>query len=139
MSRVKNIALIIMLSGLLLSLIHCQSFPGDQGPEEEHVSRLLTDVKSVRTQQGEHLAGYLAEYDWNFETRRVFAAFEIQKYEKGERLLLIGRFTGDSVCMSYADQINADFPVFRVLKAEPGTAKKKFALIPLPHMALGKS
>jgi len=100
---------------------------------------MLTVAKSVRSQRGEILAGYLAEYDLNFQTLRVFAAFEIQKYEKGERLLLIGRFTGDSVRMSYGDQINADFPVFRVLKAEPGTAEKKFALIPLPYVALGKS
>ena len=124
----KRILLVATLFGLLFPTVSCQ--PLKEGvPVEEFEVNILTEAESVRTRLGDYLGGYLAEYELDFQKHRIFAAFEIQKYEKGERLRVIGRFTDDYVRMSYGDQINADFPVFRIQRAKPATLEKKVGQI----------
>jgi hypothetical protein len=125
----KKIMLVATLFGLLFSTVSCQDFLKEGVPVEEFEVNILTEAESVRTRLGDYLGGYLAEYELDFQKHRIFAAFEIQKYEKGERLRVIGRFTDDYVRMSYGDQINADFPVFRIQRAKPATLEKKVGQI----------
>jgi hypothetical protein len=89
------------------------------GPSREFEVRILSDAVSVQTQRGERLGGYIAEYTLDFRKHRTFVALEILRYEKGETLAVRGYFLEDSVRMSFGGQPEADFPVFRVRRAEP--------------------
>jgi hypothetical protein len=124
MNKGQRFLVMTVLYGLLLPLIGCQDLPHRGEPMEELSAKILTESKSVRTRLGEYLAGYLAEYESNFEMHRVFLALEIQKYERGEKLAVKGRFTQDSVRMSYANRVDVDFPVFEIEKAEPARPKE---------------
>ncbi len=119
MSRRRTILPPVLVCGLLSLLAGCGRPPERGIAVDEFDVRLLTDAVSVRSRLGEPLGGYLAQYELNFEMRRIFIALDILKYEKGESLMVKGTPTDDSVRMSYADQIDAEFRVIRVLKAEP--------------------
>jgi hypothetical protein len=119
MSRARRICLTAVLFGFLFSLLNCQPFPERQGPVDEFAVSVLTNAKSIRTRLGEVLAGYLAEYELNLKKHRIFISLELPKYGKGERLTVRGRFVDDSVRISFGDQLNADVPVFHILRAAP--------------------
>ena len=125
MSRSRTIRLAAVLFGFLLPLLGCQGLPHGGASAEGFEVKILTDVTSVRTRLGEYLEGYLAEYDSHLEKHRVFMALDIQKYVKGERLTVRGRFVDDSVRISYGDQMNTEVPVFRILRAAPAPPEKK--------------
>ncbi|MGZ7046311.1 MAG: hypothetical protein ACXVJK_08305 [Candidatus Aminicenantales bacterium] len=119
MSRSQRIHLAAVLFGFLLPLLGCQGLPHGGASVEGFEVKILTNGKSIRSRLGEVLAGYLAEYELNLQKHRVFISLEILKYGKGERLTVRGRFVDDSVRISYGDQMNAEVPVFRILRAAP--------------------
>jgi hypothetical protein len=123
MSGKRTISATVLSCVLLILLSDCERLPQGRATVVELSVRILTDSLFVRSRHGEPLGGFLAEYELDFQTHRIFIALEIQKYEKGERLMVEGNFMDDSVRMPYADQINADFPVFHIQKAEPAPAK----------------
>ena len=125
MSRPRRIHLAALLFGYLLPLLGCQGLPHGGASVEGFEVTILTDAISVRTQPGEYLEGYLAEYDSRLEKHRVFMALEIQKYVKGERLTVRGRFVDDSVRLAFGDQWDAEVPVFHILRAGPASPEKK--------------
>ncbi|MGZ5452864.1 MAG: hypothetical protein ACXW2R_01445 [Candidatus Aminicenantales bacterium] len=79
--------------------------------------KIISDAASVRTSQGEYVEGYLAEYDAEFQKQRMFMTLEIAHYLKGERLIVTGRFTEDSVRMPLRDQNQENVSVFEVERA----------------------
>jgi hypothetical protein len=125
MSRSRRIHLAAVLFGFLLPLLGCQGLPHGGASVEGFEVKILTDAISVRTRLGEYLEGYLAEYDSRLEKHRVFMALEIQKYVKGERLTVRGRFVDDSVRIAFGDQWDAEVPVFHILRAGPASPEKK--------------
>ncbi|MGA2532561.1 MAG: hypothetical protein ABSG19_05935 [Candidatus Aminicenantales bacterium] len=128
MSRAQRIRFTAVLFGFLFPLVNCQPFPARKGPVDKFDINVLTNAQSIRTRLGGVLAGYLAEYELNLQKHRVFISLEILKYRKGERLTVRGRFVDDSVRISYGDQMNAEVPVFHILRAAPAppaTPEKK--------------
>ena len=125
MNSVKKILVIAVLYSLFFPLINCQFFQNRKGRDGEFDVNILTDAKSVRSRLGDYLTGYLAEYQSNFEKHRIFIDLEILRYRKGETLAVEGNFTDDSVRMSYGEQINGDFPIFHIQRAEPRMREKK--------------
>jgi len=108
-----------VLIGFLCTLVSCEQFPVREAPVVEFEVKILTEATSVRTKLGDYVAGYLAEYNWDFQKDTIFMALEIQKYEKDERLAVRGSFADDFVSISYGGRVNASFRVFRVRKAAP--------------------
>jgi hypothetical protein len=80
---------------------------------------IVSDALFVRTGQGDYVDGYLAEYYTDFRRERMFIVMEIARYLKGERLKVIGEFTGDSVRITLEDQEQEKVPVFLVERAAP--------------------
>ena len=88
-------------------------------PPQEHNVKIVSDAQFVRTRGGEHLDGYFAEYRVRFEKKRMFMAFDITRYDKGEWLTVTGRFANDHVQMPLGDGGAVDVPVFHVRRAAP--------------------
>lgn len=114
----------VLTAGVLMAFLHCS----DTGPvrlTDEFAAevRILKDAESVRTRQGERLAGYLAEYEEDFQPHRVFLSLEILRYEKGERLAVKGGLSRDTVSISYGGQSALEVPVVYVRKAGPAGTK----------------
>lgn len=108
----------VLLAGLFL-----QGGCGTSGegwvPPEEHNVRIVSEAQFVRTRSGEYFDGYFAEYEDRFESKRMFMALDITRYDKGERLTVTGRFSDDHVGMPLDDRQAVDVPVFHVHKAAP--------------------
>jgi hypothetical protein len=115
----EKVLAMAVLIGFLFPLVRCEQFPERGAPVVEFEVKVLTEAKSVRTKLGDYVAGYLAEYNWDFQKDTIFMALEIQKYEKDERLAVKGSFTDDFAYISYGGRINASFRVFHVQKAAP--------------------
>jgi hypothetical protein len=109
--------------GLLSFLVCCQDYPHRGAEVKEFDIKILKEAESVRSRQGERLAGYLAEYEEYFQARRIFLSLEILKYEKGERLNVKGALSEDTVRISCGGQPAADVPVLFVRKAAPADVK----------------
>jgi hypothetical protein len=108
-----------VIIGLLFLQLGCQPIFKWRAPVWDYPVKILSDAKFVRTRHGEYVDGYLAEYELQFLTKRMFIVLEIQKYMNDDRLIVTGRPTQDSVQMSYGDQIDVQVPVFYVDKAAP--------------------
>jgi hypothetical protein len=80
---------------------------------------IISEAAFLRTQRGDYVDGYLADYEWEFQKQRMFMALELTPYLKGDRLLVTGRFLDDRVRMAVAGQPEADVPVFLVERAKP--------------------
>ena len=103
MDRVPNAFWPALLLGLAFALSGCDSGSRTWVPPQEEQVTIISDAAFVRTGQGDFVDGYLAEYHTDFQKRRMFMALEIPHYLKGDRLIVTGRFTGDSVRMSSGD------------------------------------
>jgi hypothetical protein len=125
MIRLEKVPPVALLLSLFLPLFGCQPRANRSGPVEDLNIRVLTDSMSVRTRGGERLDGYLAEYVSAYEKHRIFIALEILKYEKDERLTVMGSFGKDAVGLSFGDQPETEFPVFEIIKAEPTPVEKR--------------
>lgn len=113
----------VLLPGLLLGLAliqaGCQSEYRPWIPPQEYKAKIVSDAAFVRTNQGEYVDGYLVEYESDFQKLRMFMVLEIPHYSKGERLIVTGRLTDDSVRMPFGDDPQERFPVFQVERAQP--------------------
>ena len=108
-----------MIIGSLFLQIGCQAGFKPGIPNQTYAVKLISDAEFVRTGHGNSVDGYLVEYESQFQKQWMFMVLEIQKYVKDERLVVTGRFTEDSVKMSYKDHIDAKVPVFLVGRAAP--------------------
>jgi len=108
-----------LLLGLAFVQAGCRSGLHPWVPPEECKVTIVSDAAFVRTGQGDHVDGYLAEYNTDFRKERMFMVLEITHYLKGDRLILNGRFTGDSVRMPFRDKKQEKVPVFLVERAKP--------------------
>lgn len=118
----RSVAAALTVS-LLSCLLCCQEFPHRGSEIKEFEVKILKEAESVRTRQGERLAGYLAEYEEDFQARRIFLSLEILRYEKGERLTVKGSIAEDSVRLAYGGQPALEVPVVYVRKAGPAGTK----------------
>lgn len=107
-----------VLAGLFL-LGGCRQDSGRWVPPQAHNVKIVSEARFVRTEAGQYLDGYFAEYGDRFESKQMFMALDLTRYEKGERLTVTGRFADDRVRMSFDGRPAADVPVFHVQKAEP--------------------
>ncbi len=123
MSPTRRSIRFALACGLLASFIGCQDFSRRGGEDVEFEVKILKDAEAVRSRLGERLSGYLAEYEKDFQARKVFLSLEILKYEKGERLSVKGGLSEDTVSISYGGQLAADVPVLYVRKAGPAGTK----------------
>jgi hypothetical protein len=114
----------VLTAGVLMAFLRC-SDTGPVRPTDEFAAevKVLKDAESVRTRQGERLAGYLAEYQEDFQPRRVFLSMEILRYEKGERLTIKGDIGLDTARISYGGQPALEVPIVYVHKAGPAGPK----------------
>jgi hypothetical protein len=108
-----------LILGLAFVQAGCRSGLHPWVPPEDCKVKIISDAAFVRTSQGDYVDGYLAEYNTDFRKERMFMALEIPHYLKGDRLIATGRFTGDSVRMSFGDQKQEKVPVFLVERAAP--------------------
>lgn len=109
---------VVLLAGLFL---HGGCGTSGEGwvPPEEHNVRIVSEAQFVRARSGEYFDGYFAEYQMRFESKRMFMALDITRYDKGERLTVTGRFADDHVPMPLDGGAAVDVPVFHVQKAAP--------------------
>lgn len=119
MRRVSSSLGPALLLGLALVQAGCRSGLHPWVPPEECKVRIVSDAAFVRTGQGDYVDGYLAEYDTDFRRERMFMVLEIPHYLKGDRLIVTGRFIGDSVRLPPGDRSRDKFPVFEVERAKP--------------------
>jgi len=115
--RILKILLPSVFLGLAFFQAGCQSNLHPWVPSEDYKVKIISDAEFVRTGQGEYIEGYLAEYDAEFQKQRMFMTLEIAHYLKGERLIVTGRFTEDSVRMPLRDQNQENVSVFEVERA----------------------
>lgn len=113
----------VLLAGLLAGLAIAQAGCGSGGrpwiPSEAHKVKVVSEAAFARTAGGDYVDGYFAEYESEFQKRRMFMALEIVRYVNGDRLLVTGRFSGDFVRMASGDPALDKVPVFEVEKARP--------------------
>lgn len=119
MNRVPKALRPVLLVGLAFALSGCDSSHWTWIPPEERKVTLISDAEFVRTGQGDFVDGYLAEYHADFTKRRMFLVLEIPRYLKGDRLIVTGRLTGDSVQRSFGAEKEEKVPVFEVERARP--------------------
>jgi len=119
MKRVPQALWPALLLGLAVAQSGCESSSWTWVPPEEEKVTIISDAAFVRTDQGDFVDGYLAEYHTDFKKQRMFLVLEIPHYLKGDRLIITGRFTGDSVRMSFGDRDQEKAPVFEVERAAP--------------------
>lgn len=119
MNRVPKALRPALLLGLAFALSGCDSSPWTWVPPEEKKVTIISDAVFVRTGQGDFVDGYLAEYHSDFNKQRMFMVLEIPRYLRGDRLIVTGRFTGDSVQRSFGAENEKKVPVFEVERARP--------------------
>lgn len=119
MSRAPEILLLSLAFGLALGQSGCQSDGRPWVPPQDLNVAIVSDAAFVRTGRGDFVDGYLADYESEFQKRRMFMVLEIPRYLKGERLTVTGRFTGASVRLSFAGRPPEEVPVFEVERAVP--------------------
>jgi hypothetical protein len=113
----------VLLLGLALVQAGCDSAGYQWVPPEDYKVKVVSDASFVRTSQGDYVDGYLAEYDVEFQHKRMFMILELTPYLKGDRLLITGKFTGDTVRMNSGAQGQEKVPVFEVERAKPNVPK----------------
>jgi len=116
---VTRFLLTALLAGLAFMQAGCRSASRPWVPPEDCKVKILSDAAFVRTSRGDYVDGYLAEYNTDFQKERMFMVLEIPCYARDDRLIVTGRFTGDSVRMSFGDQKQEKVPVFLVERAKP--------------------
>jgi len=119
MRRALEVLLLGLAFGSALGQAGCQSDGRPWVPPEEHKVKVVSEAAFARTSGGDYIDGYLAEYESEFQKRRMFMALEIVRYVNGDRLLVTGRFSGDFVRMASGDPALDKVPVFEVEKARP--------------------
>ena len=119
MNRVPKALWPALLLGLAFALSGCDSSSWTWVPPEEEKVTIISDAAFVRTGQGDFVDGYLAEYHTDFKKQRMFMVLEIPHYLKGDRLIVTGRLTGDSVQLSFGAENEEKIPVFEVERARP--------------------
>jgi len=119
MNRVPKTLWPALLLGLAFALSGCESGSWTWVPPEEDKVTIISDAVFVRTGQGDFVDGYLAEGHQDFQKQRMFLVLEIPHYLKGDRLIVTGRRTGDSVQMSLGAEKKEMIPVFQVEQARP--------------------
>jgi hypothetical protein len=112
-----------LLVGLAIAQAGCQSEGRSWVPPQDHKVTVVSDAAFVRTSRGDFVDGYLADYESEFQKRRMFMVLEIPRYLKGDRLVVTGRFTGDSVRLSFAGRPLEEARVFEVERAVPDVPK----------------
>lgn len=123
MRRAAKLLLPALVLGLGLAQAGCDSGLHEWVPPEDHNVKIVSAAAFVRTSQGEYVDGYLAEYEDQFRKQRMFMALEIQPYLEGDRLIVTGRFTGDTVRLPPGDRSRDEIPVFEVEQAKPNVPK----------------
>jgi hypothetical protein len=111
--------LAVLLAGLAMAQAGCRSEHRSWTPPDELKVKIVSEAAFVRTDRGDYIDGYLAEYESEFQKRRMFMALEIVRYDDGDRLIVTGRFNGDFVRRPSDDPALAKVPVFEVEKAKP--------------------
>jgi len=119
MRRGLEVLLAGLLAGLAIGQAGCRSESRPWSPPDELKVKIISDAAFVRTEGGDYLDGYLAEYESEFQKRRMFMALELVRYDDGDRLIVTGRFNGDFVRWPSGDPAPAKVPVFEVEKAKP--------------------
>jgi hypothetical protein len=119
MRRALETLLLGLAFGSALGQAGCQSDGRPWVPPEEHRVKVVSEAAFVRTGRGDFVDGYLAEYHTDFKKQRMFMVLEIPHYLKGDRLIVTGRLTGDSVQLSFEAENDEKIPVFEVEKTRP--------------------
>jgi hypothetical protein len=119
MGRAFRIFLPSLLLGLALAQAGCDAESRRWVPPQEHKVTIVSDATFVRTSRGDYVDGYLAVYDSEFQRQRMFMVLDIPHYLKGDRLILTGRFTDDSVRRPFGDRGPEEVRVFEVERAAP--------------------
>lgn len=123
MRRAPEILLASLLLGLALVHAGCDSAGYQWVEPEEYKVKVVSDASFIRTSQGDYVDGYLAEYVTQFQNKRMFMVLELTPYLKDDRLIVTGKFTGDSVRMALGAQGQEKIPVFEVEQAKPNIPK----------------
>ncbi len=108
-----------VLIGLAFVHARCQSQLRPWVPPQDVKAKIVSEATFVRTGLGEYVEGYLAEYESEFETKTVFMVLELPCYRLGDRLIVTGRLTDDSVRLPPRDRTEGRIPVFVVDRAVP--------------------
>ncbi len=120
----------MIVLGLLLATAGCRPFPHAGSSLTEFKATILSDAVSVRSRLGNHFYGYRASYESDFRKSYVFLAFEITKYEAGEKLDVRGYFRPDSIRMPEGEAVGEMLPVFFVWGAAPPAGKRSIPVLP---------
>jgi hypothetical protein len=119
MRRGLDVLLAGLAFGLALGQAGCQSDARPWVPPQDHPVTLVSEAAFVRTGRGDFVDGYLADYESEFQKRRMFLVLEIARYPKGDRLVVTGQFTGDRVRLAFGGRPPEEVPVFEVERARP--------------------
>ncbi len=119
MRRALEILLPGLLLGLALAQAGCRSDSRPWAPPDELKVTIASDALFLRTRGGDYIDGCLADYEREFQKLRLFMALELTAYTKGERLIVTGRFTGDTVRAPYDGRTGEAVRVFEVERAKP--------------------
>lgn len=108
-----------LLLGLALAQAGCQSDGRSWIPPDEHKVTIASEALFLRTQRGDYVDGYLASFESGFQRQRMFMTLELMPYLKGDRLVVTGRFAGDTVRVSFEGRPWEEVRVFKVERAKP--------------------
>jgi hypothetical protein len=119
MSRLRKVLPAGLLAAQAILLAGCGSAHRPWVPPEEHNVTLVSDPLFVRTSEGDYIDGYLAEYESEFKKKRMFAAIDIPRYVKGDRLIMFGTPTQAAVRIDIGGKVYDKVPVYVVDRASP--------------------
>jgi len=117
MNRGNISGLIFALFVLISPLINCQTFIEESASVQDYSVKIVTDAITVHTHSGKNLDGYVAEYEEGLKNFRIFLAFEIQKYKKGDWLVVTAKSSDDYIRMSINLRVESNIPVYYALRA----------------------
>jgi len=119
MRHLRKVLLSGMIIGWLFLQFGCQPISKRRAPVQNYMVKIISDAEFIRTRHGEYVDGYLVEYELRFQKEWMFIVLEIQRYRKGDRLVVSGGFTDDHVHMPLNGQNDADISVLHVQNAKP--------------------
>ncbi len=111
------------LIGLAFFQARCQSRLRPWVPPQEVRAKIISEATFLRTGLGDYVEGYLAECESHFQTETVVMVLELPCYRLGDRLIVTGRLTDDSVRLPLGDRTEGRIPVFDVTAAKPNVPK----------------
>jgi hypothetical protein len=119
MRRLPKVLLACPLAALAFVLAGCRSGLHPWIPPEEHNVTLVSDPLFVRTTEGGYVDGYLAEYESEFQKKRMFMALEIPRYARGDRLIMSGTPLRATVRIELGGRTYDQVTVYLVDRASP--------------------